>query len=129
MYNIFKKLFSVFLLILINSVAIFAFLAIFFCFLLFFIFKLSGNPVYFISLHNIWFLILGIPPHVDTHQYFTTEILSLTVQAGTVMDFYCSSDSSLHYAVPLPRRSLCVMSGPARLIFFYSIIVILYLTA
>ncbi|KAK4305059.1 hypothetical protein Pmani_023049 [Petrolisthes manimaculis] len=71
----------------------------------------------------------GIPPHVDTHSSFTSEILSLSVGGGVNMDFRyvagpitpsttcsgeVSKDKPPHYVVYLPPRSLCVMAGPAR---------------
>ena len=61
-------------------------------------------------------ILTGIPPHVDTHSSFTDEIISLSLEGDVVMDFRLvkNLEVSQHHAVHLPRRSLCVMTGPAR---------------
>ncbi|CAL4128276.1 unnamed protein product, partial [Meganyctiphanes norvegica] len=63
----------------------------------------------------------GIPPHVDTHSSFTDEILSLSLGSAVIMDFREVSEDGQHYAVYLPPRSLCIMSGPARYIWSHGI--------
>ncbi|XP_076031512.1 tRNA (carboxymethyluridine(34)-5-O)-methyltransferase ALKBH8-like isoform X2 [Oratosquilla oratoria] len=54
----------------------------------------------------------GIPPHIDTISCFTGEIISLSTGSGVLMDF--RHKDGKHYAVYLPPRSLCVMTGPSR---------------
>ena len=58
----------------------------------------------------------GIPPHVDTHSAFEDGILSLSLESSVVMEF--KNDKDLTFSILLPRRSLCLMLGESRLIFF-----------
>ena len=61
----------------------------------------------------------GIAPHVDTPGAFGPLICSLSLGAATVMDF--KRGGARAASVPLPRRSLLVMSGPARYDFAHSV--------
>ncbi|XP_063222331.1 alkylated DNA repair protein alkB homolog 8 [Bacillus rossius redtenbacheri] len=61
----------------------------------------------------------GIPQHVDTHSAFEDPIMSLSLGASVVMDF--KHLDGRHAAVVLPRRSLLVMSGEARLAWSHGI--------
>merc|ERR1739838_1040056 len=63
----------------------------------------------------------GFPPHVETHSSFTDEILSLSLGGAVNMDFRESDENGRHYAVYLPPRSLCIMSGPARYVWSHGI--------
>ena len=58
----------------------------------------------------------GIPPHVDTHSAFEDGILSLSLESSVIMEF--KNDKDLTFSILLPRRSLCLMLGESRLIFF-----------
>lgn len=60
----------------------------------------------------------GIAPHVDTHSAFEDTIVSLSLGSSTVMDMR-HEDS--HLPVLLPRRSLAVLSGPARYLWRHGI--------
>ncbi|XP_015126239.1 alkylated DNA repair protein alkB homolog 8 [Diachasma alloeum] len=53
----------------------------------------------------------GIPPHIDTHSVFEDPILSLSLGSACVMDFK-KNEKKIH--IPLPPRSLLVMSGESR---------------
>lgn len=55
----------------------------------------------------------GIPPHVDTHSAFTSEIISLSLLSDVVMDFKSASEKRTR-TVDLKRRSLLVMTGASR---------------
>jgi alkylated DNA repair protein alkB homolog 8 len=57
----------------------------------------------------------GIACHVDTHSAFEGPIVSVSLAASTVMMFKHFTDKTLHKTIELPRRSMMVMSGPARL--------------
>lgn len=67
----------------------------------------------------------GIGSHVDTPSAFGDGLISVSLNAGVVMEFRLANQdvkndegnnapSSLHKLVYLPRRSLLLMSGPAR---------------
>ncbi|BFZ15045.1 hypothetical protein BsWGS_18084 [Bradybaena similaris] len=61
----------------------------------------------------------GIPPHVDTVDAFEDGIVSLSLGSQTVMDF--RHPDGRHLLVPLPRRSLLVMTGESRYIWSHGI--------
>ena len=56
----------------------------------------------------------GIAGHVDTHSAFEGPIVSVSLAASTVMTFRHFTDKTLHKSFEIPRRSMLVMSGPAR---------------
>ena len=56
-------------------------------------------------------VIVGIPPHIDTHSVFEDPILSLSLQSGCIMDFKRGEKRT---SLLLPSRSLLIMSGEAR---------------
>ncbi|XP_046394315.1 alkylated DNA repair protein alkB homolog 8 [Ischnura elegans] len=53
----------------------------------------------------------GIPSHVDTHSAFEDTIASLSLGSSVVMEFRHDEE---HACIPLPRRSLLVMTGESR---------------
>lgn len=53
----------------------------------------------------------GIAPHIDRETCFGEDVASLSLGAFTIMDFVSPVGSR---EVPLPRRSLVALSGPAR---------------
>lgn len=58
----------------------------------------------------------GIPPHIDTHSAFEDPILSLSLNSDVNMEFKHEGE---HISIFLPRRSLLIMSGEARLVISY----------
>ena len=58
----------------------------------------------------------GIGSHVDTPSAFGDGLISISLNSGIVMEFrkVSSSDGDSRKLVYLPRRSLLLMSGPAR---------------
>jgi len=57
----------------------------------------------------------GIGSHVDTPSAFGDGLISISLNSGIVMEFRkVNSDSPLKKLVYLPRRSLVLMTGPAR---------------
>jgi alkylated DNA repair dioxygenase AlkB len=57
----------------------------------------------------------GIGSHVDTPSAFSDGLISVSLNGGTVMEFRKqNSDVKTKKLVYLPRRSLVLMSGPAR---------------
>ncbi|KAG8229792.1 hypothetical protein J437_LFUL005873 [Ladona fulva] len=54
----------------------------------------------------------GIPPHIDTHSAFEGIIASLSLGSLVVMEF--KHTDGRHASVPLPRRSLVLMTGESR---------------
>ena len=73
------------------------------------------------------FMYQGIPPHIDTHSCCDGQISSLSLGSDVVMNFSDGGGggeegSGESYSVPLPRRSLMVMSGRARYALRHSIV-------
>ena len=66
---------------------------------------------------NFFFLplILGIPPHVDTHSAFDSFILSLSIGSDVIMDFKNMEGHQL--SCLLPKRSLLLMANESRYAF------------
>ena len=56
----------------------------------------------------------GIACHVDTHSAFEGPIVSVSLAASTVITFRHFTNKTLHKSFEIPRRSMLVMSGPAR---------------
>lgn len=62
----------------------------------------------------------GIAPHIDCEPCFGSTIASLSLASAIVMDFR-HAESALAVPILLQRRSLVIMSGPARYDWSHSI--------